>query len=290
METPEFLEAIAPFKLALPVVLLIGFYFWETWRPFFIWNGDRLRHAVRNLSVALLNTAVLAAVFAAATIFVAEWTTQQGIGLLNVLGLSGPLKFIGALLLLDAWMYVWHRANHTIPVLWRFHRMHHSDTHMDVTTATRFHLGEHIAAQILRLGLIPLLGLAVWPIVVFEMLLVASTQFHHSNISVGKWDRWLRMVFVTPDMHKVHHSRLQPETDSNYSTVLSVWDRIARSFRIRQDPRTIEYGLDEFRGDESQTIWGMLRTPFLTTPRTADRPTSSDEQFDPQQPPVKQPS
>ncbi len=257
------LQTVLPFKLALPVVLLVCLWVWETWHPFFVWQTNRVRHAAHNLALALANTSILAVVFGTATVLTANWTTTHDFGLLNILGLASPVEFVVSLLLLDAWMYVWHRANHAIPLLWRFHRMHHSDNRMDVTTATRFHLGEHFGANILRLGLIPLLGIAVWPIVVYEMLVIATTQFHHSNISLGRWDRWLRLVIVTPDMHKVHHSRWRPETDSNYSTVLSVWDRLARSFRMRDDPHTLELGLDEFDDAEWQTFWGMLKTPFI---------------------------
>jgi len=185
--------------------------------------------------------------------------------LLNSLDLPVSVQLLFAVLLLDAWMYLWHRANHSIPVLWRFHRMHHSDNHMDVTTATRFHIGEHIASSVLRLGLIPLLGTDVWHIVIYDMMVVAVTQFHHANNSLGRLDWWVRLVIVTPDMHKIHHSRWKPETDSNYSVILSIWDRVAQSFRMRPDLTTLKLGLDDFDDDESQTFWGMLKSPFRST-------------------------
>jgi sterol desaturase/sphingolipid hydroxylase (fatty acid hydroxylase superfamily) len=165
-------------------------------------------------------------------------------------------------------MYFWHRANHAIPILWRFHRMHHSDRHMDVTTATRFHLGEHLGASMLRLGLIPLAGFEVWHLVVYDTLVIAITQFHHADISIGRWDRWLRWLIVTPYMHKVHHSDWQPETDSNYSTVLSVWDRLFLSFRMRSDSRTLVFGLTEFTAPSWQGVWGMAKTPFVNPARS----------------------
>jgi len=177
-----------------------------------------------------------------------------------------------ALVLLDCWMYLWHRANHMIPFLWRFHRMHHSDRHMDVTTATRFHLGEHVGASLLRLGLIPLLGLEVWNLVVYDTLVIAVTQFHHADISIGRWDRWLRWLIVTPYMHKVHHSDWRPETDSNYSTVLSIWDRLAGSLRMRSDPKTLVFGLDEFTDHGWQSWWGMMKTPFVNPRSRSDAP------------------
>lgn len=264
----EGLERLYPIKLLVPVLLLALFWLWETGRPFFGWRDARWRHAGRNLAIALLNTAVLAVAFGALTVTVAAWTTRNSVGLLHLASLPEWSRFAAALLLLDGWMYVWHRANHEVPLLWRFHRMHHSDDHMDVTTATRFHLGEHVGAATLRLGLIPLLGLGMWHIVIYEMLVLAVTQFHHADISLGRWDRWLRLVIVTPDMHKVHHSDRRAETNSNYSTVLSLWDRLARSLRLRADLDALRFGLPEFDDARWQTLWGMFKTPFAALPRS----------------------
>lgn len=250
-------------KKVVPVLLLVLFWCWETWRPFFGQREGRLKHAGRNLAIALFNAAVVGLVFGFGTVTVAEWTEQNQYGLLHALGLVEPVQFVLALVLLDGWMYLWHRANHTIPVLWRFHRLHHSDRHMDVTTATRFHLGEHVGSSVLRLGLIPLLGFEVWHLVVYDTLVLAITQMHHADISIGRADRWLRWLIVTPYMHKVHHSDCQPETDSNYSTVFSWWDRLAGTFRMRADPKTIRFGLESFTGPSWQTWWGMWVTPFV---------------------------
>src|SRR5262249_8276745 len=191
-------------------------------RPFFGRKEGRLKHAGNNLAVAVFNTVVLALAFGSATVMVANWTEQHEFGLLNYIGLTDPFRFVLALVLLDGWMYIWHRANHAIPLLWRFHRMHHSDRNMDVTTATRFHLGEHAGSSLLRLALIPIIGFQLWNLVVYDTLVLAIIMFHHADISIGRWDRWLRLVIVSPYMHKVHHSDWRPETDSNYSTVLSL--------------------------------------------------------------------
>jgi sterol desaturase/sphingolipid hydroxylase (fatty acid hydroxylase superfamily) len=250
-------------KMVVPGVVLTLFWCWETWRPFFGHCEGRVRHAGRNLAIALFNTLILATAFFIVTASVARWTEQSQFGLLNALGLDGPMRLVLAMLLLDGWMYVWHRANHTIPFLWRFHRMHHSDRQMDVTTATRFHLGEHVGASVLRLGLIPLVGFEIWNLVLYDALVIAVTQFHHADISIGRCDRWLRLLFVTPYMHKIHHSDWRPETDSNYSTVLSLWDRLAGSFRMRSDPKTLVFGLNEFTEPRWQTWWGMMKTPFV---------------------------
>jgi sterol desaturase/sphingolipid hydroxylase (fatty acid hydroxylase superfamily) len=271
-------EYCALAKRAAPVLLLALFWGWETWRPFFGQRQRRCRHAIHNLAIALFNTVVLGLVFGSLTVIVAGWTEQNQLGLLNAVDLGAPVRWVVALVLLDGWMYVWHRANHTLPVLWRFHRMHHSDRNMDVTTATRFHLGEHAGAAVLRLGLIPLLGFEIWNLLVYDTLVIAITQFHHADISIGRWDRWLRLVIVTPYMHKVHHSDWRSETDSNYSTVLSVWDRLAGTFRMRSDPKTIVFGLEEFRDPSWQTWWGMWKTPFVRSTPEPSEPVVEDSQ------------
>jgi sterol desaturase/sphingolipid hydroxylase (fatty acid hydroxylase superfamily) len=250
-------------RSSVPILLLALFWCWERLQPFFGQREGRWRHAANNLAIAVINTVVLGLAFGSATTAVANWTEDNQLGLLSVLSVGEPWRFALALVLLDGWMYLWHRANHAIPLLWRFHRMHHSERHMDVTTATRFHLGEHIGARMLRLGLIPLLGFDIWNLLAYDTLVIAITQLHHADISLGWLDRWLRIFIVTPNMHKVHHSDWRPETDSNYATVFSIWDRLARTFRMRSDPSTLVFGLEEFADLSWQTWWGMWKTPFV---------------------------
>jgi sterol desaturase/sphingolipid hydroxylase (fatty acid hydroxylase superfamily) len=249
-------------KPAVFVACFTALWIAETSAPFFAAPRHRSRHAGRNLAIALLNTLVLALLFGWLTVAVCTWTSASEFGLLNQFALPAAAHAIAAIVLLDLWLYVWHRLNHRVPVLWRFHRMHHADHEMDVTTATRFHLGEHLGAAMLRLGIIPLVGATVVEVLAYDALVVAVTMFHHANISIGRFDAPLRWLTVTPFMHKVHHSRLQRETDSNYSTLFSIWDRCFGSFRMREECHTIELGLDGMDDDRHQTIGGMLTTPF----------------------------
>ena len=249
------------------VVLLL----WEHAHPFFDFfrsaPRERGRHAVRNLLLGGLNAGVISVAFVGlwgAAAIVAE---QRGIGLLHAVdawaGWPIWVHAAGAVLLLDAWTYVWHRINHRIPFLWRFHRVHHHDPHMDVTTASRFHTGEIVLSSALRLGVILLFGIYLWELVLYETLMFAVVQFHHANISLPEpVDRALRVLIVTPNMHKVHHSRFQPETDSNFSALFSFWDRLGRTFRLSDDPSTIRFGLDGWDDDGDQTLAGMLRAPL----------------------------
>ncbi len=252
-------------KAVAAVAGLVVFWTWESWRPVFP-AGRRVRHAARNLSLALFNTVMLALLFGTATVLLTETTAQASWGLLHWWNPPAWLGLIVAVLVLDAWMYCWHRANHEVPFLWRFHRMHHHDPEMDVTTATRFHPGEHLIGASLRLLLIPLFGLAIWQILIYESLVIVVTQWHHANISLGRWDRPIRTVLVTPAMHKVHHSHLRHETNSNYASVFSFWDRIARSYRRRADVRTLRLGLDEFGDPRWQSLAGMVLTPIVQPP------------------------
>jgi sterol desaturase/sphingolipid hydroxylase (fatty acid hydroxylase superfamily) len=255
----------APFvRRTLPILFLIFFWCWETWRPCFRWTG-RWLHAGRNLLIAIVNAGLVALLLGLLLTTVLEWTRSHRVGLLNNLELAWEVRLPLGLLLLDGWMYCWHRANHVVPLLWRFHRMHHSDRKMDVTTATRFHLGELLLSTLFRLVLILVLGLDAWHIVVYEVLLQAVVQFHHANISLGNLDGWIRLVMVTPNMHKVHHSDRLEELNSNYSTILSIWDRLFASHRERTDMANVVFGLPEFAEPEWETLGGMLRIPFTNS-------------------------
>lgn len=248
-----------------PAAAVLGFAFfflWESLSPFFA-PRSRLKHIVRNLTITAMNVALLAIVFGALTAFAAAHTESERMGLLYTLPVTGTIRALGAFLLLDFWQYWWHRANHRIAFLWRFHRMHHSDPEVDVSTATRFHAGEITISATIRLGLIPLLGISLTPLFAYDLLLLLSTQFHHANLALpGPADRLIRAVIVTPFMHKIHHSTFQSETDSNYTSILSVWDRLFGSFRLRENYAALRFGLAGFDRPEKQTIKGLLLTPL----------------------------
>jgi len=201
-------------QTAVSVGVLLALWLLETCFPLFPGRSHRVRHAFRHLCVGGLNLVILVLGFATATAGVAAWADAKRFGLLHQLAAPLWVELPLALLLFDAWMYGWHRANHAIPFLWRFHRMHHSDPDLDVTTALRFHCGEMTLSSLLRLGIIPLLGLQLWQVILYEIVLLPVIAFHHSNVALPeKWDRVLRAVIVSPNMHRVHHSGRQPETD-----------------------------------------------------------------------------
>lgn len=237
----------------------------ETWLPAASGRPHRLRHAVRNLSLGLLNALTLGALAAPLITQIALRAEEAGFGLLRLLQLPPIASTIGAILLFDGWMYLWHRANHQLPFLWRFHRVHHSDAEMDATSAVRFHTGEIFISSALRLMVIPLLGIAPWQLLVYEALMLPTILFHHSNVKLpARPDRWLRVLIVSPALHRVHHSRRRSETDSNYATVFSFWDQLGGTFRLRQNGQPVNFGLDEFEGEKWQRMSGLLTTPFVS--------------------------
>jgi sterol desaturase/sphingolipid hydroxylase (fatty acid hydroxylase superfamily) len=235
----------------------------ESWLPASGNRRGRLRHATRNLSLWLINALTAALIATPVIASVAWWTESSRIGLLNLLSLPPAIATVTAILLFDACLYLMHRANHKIGFLWRFHRVHHSDPEMDVTTAYRFHIGEILVSAGLRLAVIPVLGITLWQVFIYESLMLPVILVHHSNVKFPeKADRWMRALIVSPAIHRVHHSRDQVETDSNYSIIFSFWDRIAGTFRLRKDGRPVDFGLAEYDSEEWQRVSGLLSTPF----------------------------
>lgn len=242
----------------------------EQAHPFFdFFKGsvrEKGKHLMANMALGLTNALVISVFFVGTWLWAANWAYEHGFGMLNWLQAAGMPAWghtVGAVLLMDLWMYLWHVMNHKIPFFWRFHRVHHADPNMDVTTASRFHTGEIIFSSVLRIGVILIMGLFLWELLLYETIMFAVVQFHHADIALPeKLDKALRVVIVTPAMHKVHHSRWQPETDSNYSSLFSFWDRIWQTFRLHNPLKTLRIGLDEFDSEEDRNIKGLFDMPF----------------------------
>jgi sterol desaturase/sphingolipid hydroxylase (fatty acid hydroxylase superfamily) len=188
---------------------------------------------------------------------------RYSIGLLNARGIPIALRVILVFLLFDLWMYLWHFANHNLDFLWLFHRMHHTEPEMDVTTSVRFHPGEIALSTLLRLPVFMLLGMNLTLFLTYELVMTSIVFFHHSNINLPeKLDRLLRYVIVTPQMHRVHHSTGPGEMRSNLASIFSFWDRLGRTFRQRDDTSTIKFGIDTLEGPRWESLQGMIATPF----------------------------
>ena len=206
--------------IAAPLLALL--WLLESRVPLVVGRAARPRHALRNLAFPAANFLPLALVFSTLTVWAAALGEQRGWGLFRQLEWPTGIEATLALLLCDGWMYLWHRANHRIPFLWRFHSVHHSDRELDATSAFRFHMGEVVMAAFLRLGVITVVGVGIGQVILYEVVLLPVILLHHSNLSLPEGlDRWLRVLIVTPRMHHVHHSPIRAETDSNYSSVFS---------------------------------------------------------------------
>jgi sterol desaturase/sphingolipid hydroxylase (fatty acid hydroxylase superfamily) len=276
----DVLEMLPALSAALALALLwVG----EAVAPLFaaggaIGRGERWALRARHLVLAGLN-AVVASVFAFATLAVTEWAASAGFGLLHAFrpGEGGSLwgavgVGVGAVVLLDGWHYLFHVLAHKVPLLWRFHVMHHNADHMEATAAMRFHAAEIAVQSLLSLPVYALLGVTIFEVLVYQVILLPVALFHHADIRLPGWlERGLRVVIVTPGMHLLHHSRWERETDSNFSAVLSVWDRLFGSYRWRDDLRTVEVGIDGYGPEDVRTLRGMLRTGVSRAPYAPGR-------------------
>jgi sterol desaturase/sphingolipid hydroxylase (fatty acid hydroxylase superfamily) len=245
--------AIASWRTAASIAVLLLLLAWEGVHPFFDlfdrsaqpWRA-RLRHGATNLLIGVVNGLAIRFGFLTLWVYTMRWTSERSFGLLNWIGASPWLRFALVLLLLDLWTYWWHRLNHEIPWFWRFHRLHHTDRQMDVTTANRFHLGEITLSALFRIPVLALLGCRLEELALYELLLFAVVQFHHANIGLpARLDRALRTVIVTPHLHKVHHSVVVDHQHANYSSLFSWWDRVLRTFRLAPDLSRITFGVDD---------------------------------------------
>jgi len=244
-------------------------------------SADRIgAERFRHLLLGALNA--VPAVVIAGVLAIADAGSQLfGFGLLNLVPLSPWVAVIVGFLILDLSQYACHVFMHKIPLMWRIHAVHHHAEHMESTTAFRFHTLEIVAHGMVLLPLVLLLGIRVHDIAIYNAILIPMSLFHHANVKlpIGV-ERVLGLVIVTPGLHRMHHSRWQPQTDSNYSAVLSIWDRVFGTLTMTDRPETISVGLDGFGPEHTRTIKGMLLTPFSSARAGMGTPPGSDDSPD----------
>ena len=218
----------------------------------------------------ILNLAISAVAFVTAAVLVKplgglllRWSADKPIGVLHWVSLREPVAMAGGFLLMDLSFYYWHLANHKLPLLWRFHNVHHMDEDLDVTTAFRFHFGEIAFSAVFRMVQVLALGVSGWTYAIYEVVFQANTMFHHSNVRLPiSLERLLNKVLVTPRMHGIHHSQVETETNSNFSTVFSWWDRMHRSLDVSVPQSQIIVGVPAYSGQIEKRVWGCLALPF----------------------------
>lgn len=218
-----------------------------------------------NIALMVLNTALLRVLFPVLAVGFAAYVQSHGIGVLPWLALPVWASVLLAVLLLDMAIYWQHRGMHWLPVLWRMHRVHHSDLAFDLSLGVRFHPLEIALSMLLKFAAIAALGASPLAVLCFELALSAGSLFTHADLRLpARFERVLRWLLVTPDMHRIHHSIHRDETNSNFGFSLSLWDRCFGSYRAepRDGHAEMQIGLAEFRQPGEQSLLRLLRNPF----------------------------
>ncbi len=215
----------------------------ESVMPFFQNRQHRYKHALVNVSVATLNALISSAMTAGALVVLSyirpHWQGLKGL-------IENPFLASAVLVVcFDLWAYIWHRLNHAVPLLWRFHRFHHADAEMDVTTGFRFHPIEIMLSDILRLPVLALLGMGAFEILLYNLLSFPIILMHHSNVALpSPLDRLLSYVVPSPNVHRLHHSANPAESNMNFGSMFSVWDRLFRSLIWRGNLKSLRLGVE----------------------------------------------
>lgn len=214
-----------------------------------------------NVALWFIDAAMTSVVCGACASTAADWAAAGRLGLLNVLPVPLWVATLASIAGLDFISYAWHRANHRVPFLWRFHRVHHSDASFTVSTAARFHPGEILLSLPVRLLAVILLGAPSAAVVVFEVVFAFANFFEHGNIALHRrLERHLATLFVTPALHRLHHANRRPDLDSNFGTIFTLWDRILGTYSHNTSAAHFEIGLPD--GSPAHTVGEALRMPL----------------------------
>ncbi len=239
---------------------------WELLNPRRALGTSKKMRWFNNLAIVLLDTVIVRLLFPLVPMSMALLAQERGWGLFNNLGVPYLLEVTVAVIVLDFVIYLQHVLFHAVPLLWRFHMVHHTDLDLDVTSGVRFHPIEIILSMGIKLAAVGSLGLPALAVFIFEILLNGTSMFNHTNVFIPlKLDRIIRLLIVTPDMHRVHHSVILRETDSNYGFTLSWWDRLLGTYRAQpaKGHQWMTIGLSRFLDEKRQTLLWLLALPFL---------------------------
>ena len=252
-------------RLGTFLVILIAVATWETVQPKRPWKLTRGSRWANHLVLSLINTLLVRFLIPVTVAAFAFRLESTGFGLLNALVLPTWAAVVAGVLLLDLAIYAQHVIFHKIPFFWRFHRMHHTDLDFDVTTGIRFHPIEILISMLIKFCVVSILGAPALAVILFEILLNATSMFNHGNIRMpSSVDKLLRCFVVTPDMHRVHHSVIRTETDSNFGFNLPWWDRLFGTYRSQPESGHMEMtiGLPIFRDNKENRVDRLVSQPF----------------------------
>ena len=253
-------------RLGIFAGVLISVAAWEALRPRRARRFSRWLRWPSNFGIVAFNTIVVRLLFPAAAVGMAALAQERGWGLFNNLELPAALAIVVSAIALDLLIYLQHVMFHAVPALWRLHRMHHADLDIDVTTGARFHPIEIVLSMLIKLAAVAVLGAPAVAVVIFEVLLNATAMFNHANLRLPEGvDRFLRLVVVTPDMHRVHHSIVPAETNSNFGFNLPWWDRLLGTYRAQPAAghEAMTIGIEQFRTPKDLRLDRLLVQPFL---------------------------
>lgn len=247
------------------VLLLVAL--WEIISPRRPLLDNKRRRWFANLSLVVIDTVAVRLLFPILPVALAQVAEARGWGLFNVLPMTLGLRNFLSFVILDFIIYLQHLLFHYTPILWRLHRMHHTDLDLDVTSGNRFHPLEIVISMLIKMAVIIILGAPAQGVLTFEVVLNACAMFNHGNIKLpATLDRFLRLFLVTPDMHRVHHSAIVRETNSNFGFNLPWWDRICRTYRSQPEKGHLNMtiGLKEYRDPQRLTLLRLLVQPFTS--------------------------
>jgi sterol desaturase/sphingolipid hydroxylase (fatty acid hydroxylase superfamily) len=248
------------FLVVIAFLLLSGL---ERWRPLRSRVEAGTPHVLRNVGVWAVSAAVLAVLDRPVSSVVARWVSQHEIGLLPALALPAGARLVLGLVILDYMSFVWHRMLHRVPLLWRFHEVHHADLDLDASTALRFHAGEAVLSVPWRCALIVALGVDPATLAVWHVTLFLSTLFHHANMQLPvALERGLGWLIVTPRLHGLHHATAAGPMNSNFSSGLTLWDRLHHTFRSNAGAEPMTIGMADLRTPRDVGVLRMLQRPF----------------------------
>ena len=218
-----------------------------------------------NIGIVVVNTVILRLIFPAATVGASVFAASHNWGVFNAVAWPIWVEVSLSLVLLDLLIYCQHVMFHAVPMFWRIHKVHHADLDFDVSTGVRFHPAEILFSMFVKMIAVVFLGAGVLTVIVFESLLNATSMFNHGNVRLAPAvDKWVRKIVVTPDMHRVHHSVVIDETNSNFGFNLAFWDRLFGTYRAAPNMahETMNIGLETFGEEYRQSLWSLLLMPL----------------------------
>jgi sterol desaturase/sphingolipid hydroxylase (fatty acid hydroxylase superfamily) len=257
----------ARFSVALLALAVMGV--WERVRPFRALRASRSQRWLSNLSLVAFNSLLLRLVFPLGAAGIASFAALNGYGLFNLVDLNPAFEITVSVVMMDFIIWCQHALFHRIDFFWKFHKVHHADLDLDVTSGGRFHPVEIFLSFLIKMTAIFVIGPSVLAVVLFEIILNACSSFNHSNISLPRpIEKGLRLVMVTPDFHRIHHSTIRGESNSNYGFNLTIWDRWFGTWtkESARGQHGMVLGLEEFQKEPRVTgFWWALGLPFRKT-------------------------